>query len=52
MMDQKSIENFKKLVVDSRTLTTKLQKDNENKRKSLKETNLVLEACKKEYQKL
>ena len=49
MMDQKSIENFKKLVVDSRTLTTKLQKDNENKRKSLKETNLVLEACKKEY---
>ena len=34
MIDQKSIENFKKLVVDSRALTTKLQKDNENKRKS------------------
>ena len=52
MMDQKGIENFKKLVADFRALTTKVQKDNQNKTKSLKETNLVLEACKKEYQKL
>ena len=51
-MDQKNIENFKKLVVDFRALTTKVQKNNLNKTKSLKETNLVLEACKKEYQKL
>ena len=51
-MDQKGIENFKKLVADFRALTTKVQKDNQNKTKSLKETNLVLEACKKEYQKL
>ena len=41
MMDQRSIEHFKKL-----------EKDNQNKTKSLKETNLVLEACKKEHEKL
>ena len=52
MMDEKSTENFKKLVADFRALTTKVQKDNQNKRKSLKETNLVLQACKKKYQKL
>ena len=52
MMDQKGIENFKKLVADFRALTTKVQKDNPNKKKSLKQTNLVLEAWKKEYQKL
>ena len=51
-MDQKSIEHFKKLVTNFRTLTTKVQKDNQNKTKSLKETNLVLEDCEKEYQKL
>ena len=39
-MDQESIKNFKKLVADFRTLTTKVQKDNQNKTKSLKETNL------------
>ena len=33
-------------------LTTKVQKDNQTKSKNLKETNQVLEACKKEYQKL
>ena len=38
-MKQKSIENFKKLVADFRTLTTKVQKDNQNKTKNLKETN-------------
>ena len=50
-MDQKRIQNFKRLVADFRALTTKLQKDYLNKTKSLKETNL-LEACKTEYQKL
>ena len=52
MMDKKSIEDFKKLVSDFRALTLKVQKDNKNKTKSLKKTNLVLEACKKEYQKV
>ena len=59
-MDQKRIQNFKRLVADFRALTTKLQKDYLNKTKSLKETNFVrsvrsvkvLEACKTEYQKL
>ena len=51
-MEQKSIKNFKKLVANFRALTTKFQKDNQNKTKNLKETNLVLKACKKEYQKL
>ena len=35
-MDQKNIENFKKLVVDFRALTTRVQKDNLNKTKKLK----------------
>ena len=51
-MDKKSIEDFKKLVSDFRALTLKVQKDNKNKTKSFKKTNLVLEACKKEYQKV
>ena len=46
-MDQKRIENFKNIVADFRALTTKVDKDYQNKIKSLKETNLVLEACKK-----
>ena len=52
MMEQKNIKNFKKLVADFRALTTKVQKDNQDKIKNLKETNLVLAACKEEYQKL
>ena len=40
----KCIERFKKLVADFRALTIKVQKY-----KTLKETNLVLEVCKKEY---
>ena len=47
MIDQKSIGNFKKLIADYRALTTKVQKDNQNKTKSLKETNLVLKRVKK-----
>ena len=52
MMDQGNVENFKKLIVEFKTLTTKVQKDNQAKSKNLKGTNLVLEACNKEYQKL
>ena len=48
-MEEKSIKQFKKLVVDFVVLTTKVQKDNQIKSKNLKETNQVLEACKKEY---
>ena len=33
-------------------LLTKVQRDNQIKPKNLKETNQVLEACKKKYQKL
>ena len=51
-MDPKTIENVEKLDADFRFLTTKIQKDNLNNTKNLKETNLVLEACKNEYQKL
>ena len=52
MMDPKTIENVEKLDADFRVLTTKIQKDNLKNTKNLKETNLVLEACKNEYQKL
>ena len=52
MMDPKTVENVEKLDADFRVLTTKIQKDNLNNTKNLKETNLVLEACKNEYQKL
>ena len=40
------------LIADFRVLTTNVQKDNQNKTKSLKETYLVLQVCKKEYQML
>ena len=50
-MEQQSINIFEKVVADFRSLTAKVEKDNQNITKSLKETNLVLEACKKEYQK-
>ena len=39
------------LVADFRSLTTKVQKDNQNVTKNLKETNLVLEGFQKEDQK-
>lgn len=51
-MKVESVKHFKKLVADFRLLTTKIQKDYQIKSKNLKETNQVLEACKKEYQKL
>ena len=50
-MDEKSAEQMKKLIMDFRLLPTKVQKDNQSKSKNLKDTNQVLEACKKEYQK-
>ena len=51
-MDEKSVEQIKKLISEFRLLATKVQKDNQTKTKNLKETNQVLEACRKEYQKL
>ena len=52
MIEQDNIENLKKLIVEFKTLTAKVKKDNQTKVENLKDTNLVLEACKKEYQKL
>ena len=52
MVEQKNIKSFEMLVADFRSLTTKVQKDNQNVTKNLKETNLVLEGCQKEDQKL
>ena len=46
-MKVESVKHFKKLVADFRLLTTKIQKDYQIKSKNLKETNQVLEACKK-----
>ena len=51
-MKVESVKHFKKLVADFRLLTTKIQKDYQIKSKNLKETNQVLEACKKKYRKL
>ena len=51
-MDDKSVEQIKKLISDFWLLATKVQKDNQTKTKNLKETNQILEACRKEYQKL
>ena len=48
-MDDKSVEQIKELISDFRLLETKVQKDNQTKTKNLKETNQVLEACRKEY---
>ena len=50
--DEKSVEQIKKLITDYRLLATKVQKDNKIMSKNLKDTNQVLDACKKEYQKL
>ena len=46
-MKVESVKHFKKLVADFRMLTTKVQKDYQRKSKNLKETNQVLETCKK-----
>ena len=51
-MDEKAVEQMKKLLMDFRLLATKIQKDNQSKSKNFKDTNQVVEACKKEYQKL
>ena len=50
--DEKGVEQIKKLITDYRLLATKVQKDNKIMSKNLKDTNQVLDACKKEYQKL
>lgn len=47
MMEQKIIEDFKKLVAGFRALTTKFQNSSHNKTKNWKDTNLELEACKR-----
>lgn len=44
-MDEKAVEQMKKLLMDFRLLATKIQKDNQSKSKNIKDTNQVLEAC-------
>ena len=51
-MDEKGVKQIKKLITDFRLLATKVQKDNKEKSKNLEDANQVLDACKKEYQKL
>ena len=51
-MEEKGIEQIRKLIADFRLLVTKVQKDNQIKSKNLKETNQVLGTRRKEYQKL
>ena len=51
-MDEKGVKQIKKLITDFRLLATKVQKDNKEKSKNLEVANQVLDACKKEYQKL
>ena len=51
-MNDKSFEQIKNLIAVFRLLATKVQKDNQTRTKNLKEANQVLEACRKEYQKL
>ena len=52
-MEKKGVEQTKNLTADFILLAIKVQKGNQInfKSKNLKKTNLVLEACKKEYQK-
>ena len=40
------------MITDFGLLANKVQKDNKEKSKKLKDTNQVLDACKKQYQKL
>ena len=47
MIEPKDIENFIKIAGDLKTLTTKVQKDNQDKSKDLKDACLLLEAYKK-----
>ena len=40
-MDEKGVEQIKKLITDFRLWATKVQKDNKEKSKNLKDTNQV-----------
>ena len=51
-MDERCVEQIEKLIKDFRLLATKVQKDNKEKSKTLKDTNQVFDVCKEEYQKL
>ena len=44
-MDEKGVEQIKKLIADFRLLATKVQKDNQIKSKHLKETNQNIKIC-------
>ena len=48
-MEEKGVEQIKKLIADFVLLATNVQKGNQVKSKHLNKTNQVLEACKKLY---
>ena len=52
MNHDKAAEEIKNLFADFKTLSTKVNDDNKNRKKKLEEKKKILEACKQEYQKL
>ena len=46
------VEEFKDLMKDFRKLTSKVQQDNSTINKKLKDRDVMLQACQKEYQKV
>ena len=52
MNHDKAAEEIKNLLADFKTLSTKANDDNKNRKKKLEETKKILEASKQEYQKL
>ena len=45
-------EEIRGIIVDFKKLATKIQQDNGQVKKTLKDREVALDACKKEYQKL
>ena len=52
MNDDKVAEEIKNLFAEVKTLATKVNDDNKNRKKILEETKKIIEASKQEYQKL
>ena len=52
MHNQNTTDKIKGIVGDFKKLATKIKEDNGQVKKKLKERELVLDACQKEYQKL
>ena len=50
--NDKAAEEIKTLIADFKTLASKVNDDNQNRKTKLGETKKILEVCKQEYQKL